>query len=94
MRGSLTPFLVQYFPAWHRSPPPAALAPSPSFYQLHGHQTYIWMGDRRANDRELEVLGYTAEEYIGQSIMNFCPDSEVNEQKQKKINSFVFVDLR
>ncbi|CAN0524465.1 unnamed protein product, partial [Scytosiphon promiscuus] len=52
------------------------------FYQLHGHQTYIWMGDRRANDRELEVLGYTAEEYIGQSIMNFCPDSEVNEQKQ------------
>jgi len=29
-----------------------------------------------ANNRELEVLGYTREEYIGQPIMNFCPDSE------------------
>ena len=29
-----------------------------------------------ANDRELEVLGYTREEYIGENIMKFCPDSE------------------
>ena len=28
-----------------------------------------------ANDRELEVLGYTREEYIGENIMKFCPDS-------------------
>ena len=28
-----------------------------------------------ANDRELDVLGYTREEYIGESIMKFCPDS-------------------
>ncbi|CAM9624623.1 unnamed protein product, partial [Phaeothamnion confervicola] len=27
-----------------------------------------------ANERELEVLGYTAEEYIGKPIMDFCPD--------------------
>ena len=25
---------------------------------------------------ELDVLGYTAEEYIGQPIMKFCPDEE------------------
>ena len=29
-----------------------------------------------ANDRELEVLGYSREEYIGSDIMNFCPDSK------------------
>ncbi|CAM9683355.1 unnamed protein product [Ectocarpus sp. 6 AP-2014] len=28
-----------------------------------------------ANDRELEVLGYSREEYIGADIMSFCPDS-------------------
>ena len=28
-----------------------------------------------ANDRELEVLGYSREEYIGADIMDFCPDS-------------------
>ncbi|CAM9381596.1 unnamed protein product [Ectocarpus sp. 8 AP-2014] len=28
-----------------------------------------------ANDRELEVLGYSREEYIGADIMTFCPDS-------------------
>lgn len=28
-----------------------------------------------ANDRELEVLGYSREEYIGEDIMKFCPDS-------------------
>ena len=31
-----------------------------------------------ANDRELEVLGYSREEYIGEEIMKFCPDSEEN----------------
>jgi PAS domain S-box-containing protein len=29
-----------------------------------------------ANQTELDVLGYTAEEYIGQSVMKFCPDEE------------------
>eukprot|EP00752_Nemacystus_decipiens_P002034 g1949.t1 len=29
-----------------------------------------------ANDRELEVLGYSRAEYIGADIMNFCPDSK------------------
>lgn len=29
-----------------------------------------------ANDRELEVLEYSREEYIGEQIMKFCPDSE------------------
>lgn len=29
-----------------------------------------------ANQRELDVLGYSKEEYIGQEIMKFCPDSE------------------
>ena len=29
-----------------------------------------------ANDRELDVLGYTRDEYIGQEIMKFCPDSK------------------
>jgi hypothetical protein len=28
------------------------------------------------NQTELDVLGYTAEEYIGQPIMNFCPDEQ------------------
>lgn len=39
-----------------------------------------WLSDEGkvlwANDRELEVLGYTREEYIGEDIMNFCPDSK------------------
>ncbi|KAG5188484.1 hypothetical protein JKP88DRAFT_243475 [Tribonema minus] len=29
-----------------------------------------------ANETEMNVLGYTAEEYIGQPIMRFCPDEE------------------
>ena len=29
-----------------------------------------------ANKTELETLGYTAEEYIGQPVMKFCPDEE------------------
>ena len=29
-----------------------------------------------ANQTELNVLGYEAEEYIGQPIMNFCPDEK------------------
>ena len=39
-----------------------------------------WLSDEGkvlwANDRELEVLGYTREEYIGENIMDFCPDSK------------------
>jgi PAS domain-containing protein len=27
-----------------------------------------------ANKRELEMLGYTAEEYIGHPLVEFCPD--------------------
>ena len=29
-----------------------------------------------ANQTELDVLQYTAEEYIGQPVMNFCPDEK------------------
>jgi len=36
---------------------------------LSGDGHILW-----CNERELEVLQYTAEEYIGQSIMKFCPD--------------------
>ena len=38
---------------------------------LNGDGTVLW-----ANQTELNVLGYTAEEYIGQPIMNFCPDEK------------------
>lgn len=38
-----------------------------------------WLSDEGkvlwANDRELSVLGYSREEYIGEDIMKFCPDS-------------------
>ena len=36
---------------------------------LNGDGTVLW-----ANQTEMNVLGYTPEEYIGQPIMNFCPD--------------------
>ena len=36
---------------------------------LSGTGHVLW-----ANETELNVLGYTAEEYIGQPIMKFCPD--------------------
>ena len=29
-----------------------------------------------ANQTELRMLGYTAEEYIGQPMMNYCPDDK------------------
>ena len=38
---------------------------------LNGDGTILW-----ANQTELNVLGYTAEEYIGQPLMNFCPDEK------------------
>ena len=38
---------------------------------LSGEGIVLW-----ANQTELNVLGYTAEEYIGQPIMKFCPDEE------------------
>jgi PAS domain S-box-containing protein len=38
---------------------------------LNGNGTVLW-----ANKNELNVLGYTAKEYIGQPIMRFCPDEE------------------
>ena len=38
---------------------------------LNGDGTVLW-----ANQTELNILGYTAEEYIGQPIMNFCPDEK------------------
>lgn len=38
-----------------------------------------WLSDEGrvlwVNDRELNVLGYSREEYIGEDIMKFCPDS-------------------
>ncbi|CAN0243565.1 unnamed protein product [Ectocarpus sp. 6 AP-2014] len=41
-----------------------------ALHWLGGDGKVIW-----ANKRELEVLGYTREEYIGQEITKFCPDS-------------------
>lgn len=39
-----------------------------------------WLSDKGiiiwANNTELETLGYTAEEYIGHPVMEFCPDEE------------------
>lgn len=42
-----------------------------ALHWLSGEGIVLW-----ANQRELDVLGYTAEEYIGQPIMKFCPDEE------------------
>ena len=38
---------------------------------LSGTGHVLW-----ANETEMNVLGYTAEEYIGQPIMKFCPDEQ------------------
>lgn len=40
-----------------------------ALHWLSGTGQIIW-----ANDTELQTLGYTAEEYIGHSIMEFCPE--------------------
>lgn len=40
-----------------------------AMHWLNGDGTVLW-----ANQTEMNVLGYTPEEYIGQPIMNFCPD--------------------
>ena len=42
-----------------------------ALHWLSGTGHVMW-----ANQTELDVLGYTAEEYIGQPIMQFCPDEE------------------
>ena len=42
-----------------------------ALHWLSGTGHVLW-----ANQTELDVLGYTAEEYIGQPIMKFCPDEE------------------
>lgn len=42
-----------------------------ALHWLSGTGHVMW-----ANQTELDVLGYTAEEYIGQPIMKFCPDEE------------------
>jgi PAS domain S-box-containing protein len=42
-----------------------------ALHWLSGEGIVLW-----ANQTELDVLGYTAEEYIGQPIMNFCPDEQ------------------
>mmetsp|Transcript_4270 Transcript_4270/g.9202 ORF Transcript_4270/g.9202 Transcript_4270/m.9202 type:complete len:802 (+) Transcript_4270:255-2660(+) len=42
-----------------------------AMHWLNGDGTILW-----ANQTEMNVLGYTAEEYIGQPIMNFCPDEK------------------
>eukprot|EP00218_Dolichomastix_sp_CCMP3274_P007010 CAMPEP_0170135428 /NCGR_PEP_ID=MMETSP0033_2-20121228/2473_1 /TAXON_ID=195969 /ORGANISM="Dolichomastix tenuilepis, Strain CCMP3274" /LENGTH=788 /DNA_ID=CAMNT_0010371027 /DNA_START=31 /DNA_END=2397 /DNA_ORIENTATION=- len=42
-----------------------------ALHWLSGEGNVLW-----ANQTELNVLGYTAEEYIGQPIMNFCPDEK------------------
>ena len=40
-----------------------------AMHWLSGEGKVLW-----ANQTELNVLGYTPEEYIGQDIMKFCPD--------------------
>uniref|UniRef100_A0A6U6BI43 Histidine kinase n=1 Tax=Guillardia theta TaxID=55529 RepID=A0A6U6BI43_GUITH len=42
-----------------------------AMHWLSGTGHVLW-----ANETELNILGYTAEEYIGQPIMNFCPDEK------------------
>jgi PAS domain S-box-containing protein len=42
-----------------------------ALHWLSGEGIVLW-----ANQRELDVLGYTTEEYIGQPIMKFCPDEK------------------
>ena len=42
-----------------------------AMHWLNGDGTVLW-----ANQTELNVLGYSAEEYIGKPIMNFCPDEQ------------------
>mmetsp|Transcript_3814 Transcript_3814/g.6360 ORF Transcript_3814/g.6360 Transcript_3814/m.6360 type:complete len:715 (+) Transcript_3814:122-2266(+) len=42
-----------------------------ALHWLSGDGIILW-----ANQTELDALGYTAEEYIGQPIMKFCPDEE------------------
>jgi PAS domain S-box-containing protein len=42
-----------------------------AMHWLSGQGKVLW-----ANQTELNVLGYTAQEYIGQDIMKFCPDDE------------------
>ena len=42
-----------------------------ALHWLSGEGKVLW-----ANQTELNVLGYTKEEYIGQPIMKFCPDEE------------------
>jgi len=42
-----------------------------ALHWLSGQGIVLW-----ANKTEMNVLGYSEEEYIGQPIMNFCPDEE------------------
>jgi two-component system sensor histidine kinase VicK len=42
-----------------------------AMHWLNGEGIVLW-----ANQTELNVLGYTAEEFIGKPIMNFCPDEK------------------
>jgi PAS domain S-box-containing protein len=42
-----------------------------ALHWLSGTGHILW-----ANDTELQVLGYSADEYIGQPVMKFCPDDE------------------
>jgi len=42
-----------------------------ALHWLSGEGIVLW-----ANQTELDFLGYTAEEYIGQPIMKFCPDEQ------------------
>eukprot|EP00542_Grammatophora_oceanica_P010520 CAMPEP_0194034012 /NCGR_PEP_ID=MMETSP0009_2-20130614/6443_1 /TAXON_ID=210454 /ORGANISM="Grammatophora oceanica, Strain CCMP 410" /LENGTH=727 /DNA_ID=CAMNT_0038674747 /DNA_START=96 /DNA_END=2279 /DNA_ORIENTATION=+ len=42
-----------------------------ALHWLSGEGIVLW-----ANKTEMDVLGYTPEEYIGQPIMKFCPDEE------------------
>ena len=43
-----------------------------ALHWLNGSGIIVW-----ANKKELDTLGYTAEEYIGHNIMEFCPDENL-----------------
>lgn len=49
-----------------------------ALHWLGGTGNILW-----ANQKELDTLGYTAEEYIGHNVMEFCPD-----EKERVLETF------
>jgi|LauGreDrversion2_3_1035106.scaffolds.fasta_scaffold353961_1 hypothetical protein len=52
-----------------------------AMHWLSGTGHVLW-----ANETEMNVLGYTAEEYIGKPIMNFCPGETLDQRNEENIN--------